>query len=866
MVGIYGDSLKPPRGPAGLTEGWFEAGEKNSPEQVFETLLGRPHYNAKMSGFRKLTATPRSTYSVLHAWHQSQLERRQGDTKMVQTMQRLSRQGKMRVEDPVKASEAIEQILNPADFFGKDLGQEVRNSMLRYEELWRMEQKAGLNTPYIQTGVGPNYIPRIYKPGPLGEFLKSQAQKIQNALRADVTDKELRHNLMTIFSAERRKAGLPPLPAKELEKPGTATYQLLDALVAASIGKPVRFAQSRKLLTTWGHMEIQRLSEKVLGKGILELDPVELFQVRGMETARAVADSSFLRDVAAKDIGVRVFKNRHGKYENPSGRRPVTEAFGKFGDIFDDGHSTLMFRKQDVGAMRRMLNPDRGMLMKAYDATLRLWKSVVLATPMYSVCNAMGDSVAMVNGGLWNEEAFEYAHALTKRIYLGRKSEELIASGTLKRGTPRYAKALKDMGEYTDGSVRWSKSKARPGKQMSPKEWYHTFSQEHPMFGRGEAGVMREADKIKFMSNDGEWDVLGSWGRKYRQQREQLGKLGARALQPFSGTLDAIRTANQILEDHRRMAGLLTRMKYGDKPAQAYDRTMRYLFDYSDLEPALATTGRRLIPFIAWMRKNAEMQWYLAANRPQYLALVAKIHGNLEASFAGQETIPKSLTPRYIAEELGTQMTGVKGAKADFLNMTRIWPVKELGAPLQPVESFATGMSPLLRVPFELAMNRDLFFKKPIKRYEGERKELLGMKVPPAVKHIAHIGPVGLTQQAVIGGQTQRLTGLRLYPTDLLRSARGRDQKLAAQMSSVRYDIRKGLNKAQQAGRDGLRDPDVARLFHKLDELKAKQAQLPLKEIRSWDRHLSKERRDLLDQATSRWEQQAMNPFAVSPN
>jgi hypothetical protein len=289
----------------------------------------------------------------------------------------------------------------------------------------------------------------------------------------------------------------------------------------------------------------------------------------------------------------------------------------------------------------------------------------------------------------------------------------------------------------------------------------------------------------------------------------------------------------------------------------------RYLFDYSDLTDFERNVMKRVFPWYTWTRKNAALLMEIALTSPRKLALIPKIQLNVEHTLAGEDTLPPSLRPAHIAKEAGVQISG--GTNPHFLNMGYMLPIGELRMnPLQPVQAakfLAEQAGGPLRTAAELLTNRDLYFDRPITEYPGQRKELLGIPMPPAAKHVLRqVRPLNVIEQAqrsmaatgtpasAAEAGLAAATGIRTFPVDVARQVFEQERGINDQLGAVRRDLKRRLVELQQVGGDPNADGEANRLLAIHEELAQQRDNLPLPEVRGMRKDLSNRRRKMLDE------------------
>ena len=188
--------------------------------------------------------------------------------------------------------------------------------------------------------------------------------------------------------------------------------------------------------------------------------------------------------------------------------------------------------------------------------------------------------------------------------------------------------------------------------------------------------------------------------------------------------------AGSFVENTARIASALNDLDKGMTLKQATKRVNQYFFDYGDLTNTEKKI-KRLIPFYTWMRKNVPQQLKLMVENPgKYTAFTSKPMRALDG-FSDEEKkyLPEFMQGNYI-NPLG--MTSADGNKIAW---NPNLPFQDVGKinfnrPGKTLSDLAlSGVTPLVKTPVELALNKSQFTEKPI-AYDEYDKDV----APPAVE------------------------------------------------------------------------------------------------------------------------------------
>lgn len=150
---------------------------------------------------------------------------------------------------------------------------------------------------------------------------------------------------------------------------------------------------------------------------------------------------------------------------------------------------------------------------------------------------------------------------------------------------------------------------------------------------------------------------------------------------------------------------------YND-PVSAGIMVKRYFFDYSELSNVERMWMRRAIPFYTWMRKNIPLQieeLILQTGKYKVFPLGKKYIEGLSAGAAPSEQyLPEYMKERYWIRTPKVDKWG------NYLYFNPNFPPQDLAMLVNPNE-WMSVLSPAIKMPLELAMNRSTFFDSPIK-------------------------------------------------------------------------------------------------------------------------------------------------------
>jgi hypothetical protein len=163
--------------------------------------------------------------------------------------------------------------------------------------------------------------------------------------------------------------------------------------------------------------------------------------------------------------------------------------------------------------------------------------------------------------------------------------------------------------------------------------------------------------------------------------------------------LDASRTAGSKLEGSSRFMLAYDSVARGMSPDEAFNRTRRYLIDYSE-KSLLDESMRDIVPFWTWMSRNLPLQIVNRWMNPKPYLIYEKFARNLNQELEGDE-----VTPEYLRKG-GAINLGKGNYLVPDLPFSRI---EDQISDLTNPGALVGYINPGLKVPLELVMNKNTF-------------------------------------------------------------------------------------------------------------------------------------------------------------
>ncbi len=242
---------------------------------------------------------------------------------------------------------------------------------------------------------------------------------------------------------------------------------------------------------------------------------------------------------------------------------------------------------------------------------------------------------------------------------------------------------------------------------------------------------------------------------------------------------------NQNVELAFKSSIIRARLLMGESMEDAVDMAYKVAFDYSAVAPFERDVLKPLTVFYTWTRKNLELMGDLAVNRPQGWKLYAKTMlqpGRQFGSPEAEESSPEWLQERAgVAYESGDE-TKVLSGWGGMLEAAGHWepmPLAKGGATRNFIRRSVDMTVPTLKVPINLAMDRDTFRDEPIgDTASGHRYRNL----PAPIRKAMGVKERSWTNRKGESGTTYYMDGPKRYA---LESALGRWSTNPAKIANI---------------------------------------------------------------------------------
>lgn len=171
--------------------------------------------------------------------------------------------------------------------------------------------------------------------------------------------------------------------------------------------------------------------------------------------------------------------------------------------------------------------------------------------------------------------------------------------------------------------------------------------------------------------------------------------------------------------------------------ADAVDAVRHILFDYSELSANETDYIKRLVPFYTFTKKNLAQQIRnLGKNSTRYSNLMKTYNSLWESLDLEEDQIEQ-----YKRESFWIPIPKLD-KNGEYMAIKASLPIGDLGEFLSnPVQRAVSSTAPVVRAPFEMAVNRQAFSGMPISEFKGQK----GYQIPEISKELEYaLNQVGL--------------------------------------------------------------------------------------------------------------------------
>lgn len=246
------------------------------------------------------------------------------------------------------------------------------------------------------------------------------------------------------------------------------------------------------------------------------------------------------------------------------------------------------------------------------------------------------------------------------------------------------------------------------------------------------------------------------------------------------------------LEDHARFALFIDGIEKGMDPTGAAMRVKKYMFDYRDLTKWERGIFRRVIPFYTWTRKSIPLAFETLFTKPGDVSALGKIRTAGEKNIEGE--LDREYLTSFIRDGMGVPVRKTVDGKYEYFLLKGWIPTADLFK-LDMQEAFGM-LHPAIKTAIEQSVNQNIYLRRPIERFPGEKEKLLGVDVSKRVGH--------LVRNVVLAQELDRL----FFQQDIPLAERGvaaglglrtYKQDKVVQMRSYVYDLQRKMGDLKNA-------------------------------------------------------------------
>lgn len=192
-----------------------------------------------------------------------------------------------------------------------------------------------------------------------------------------------------------------------------------------------------------------------------------------------------------------------------------------------------------------------------------------------------------------------------------------------------------------------------------------------------------------------------------------------------------------VIEDNARLAHFIDKIAKGNSFDEAALSVKKYLFDYNDLTVFEKQVLRRVFPFYTWTRKNIPLQVESLLKQPQkFIPPIKMLQRRDEGDLAKLKYTQPSLYER-LPVEAKRSIDSVT-----YIPLEGLLPAADLAKLTRPQEMFFELLSPYIKAPIELGINKSFFTEREIQKYPKETQEFLRTDIPVRLKYaVANLLP-----------------------------------------------------------------------------------------------------------------------------
>ena len=193
-------------------------------------------------------------------------------------------------------------------------------------------------------------------------------------------------------------------------------------------------------------------------------------------------------------------------------------------------------------------------------------------------------------------------------------------------------------------------------------------------------------------------------------------------LKHFLRYLNPVKIGSAIgdtIETHSKLIKFLDEfVKHGD-PNWAAQRANRLMFNYGDITPVEREVFRMVYPFYTFHRKNTPLMYDMLISNPEQFLKIQAVKQNIEQKY--QIDDDKKHAPEYLNTFYNIRLPGEGSRPETVQYFTPGFSMNSLQLPFQLGKQNIANLSPLFKIPLEMALDTNTFFGGSISDH-GERR------------------------------------------------------------------------------------------------------------------------------------------------
>lgn len=398
--------------------------------------------------------------------------------------------------------------------------------------------------------------------------------------------------------------------------------------------------------------------------------------------------------------------------------KKAQEAMGSF---FKDNHGKFIYMDKNVERLIKISSrtQEANHMLGFMDSLNNIFKSNKLLSPGFQMRNLVGNTSNMILSGVPMKDAVGGMFKASKTLKNGEKLMDMVAAGEVLNKV--QAKQLEDFVEFAKhGFVDYGNALHDIPEEMLNRK------RESNAYGK----------HLKQVKSDEEYLSLVKKGAISEDPNRVMATLDSQSAAAAPGhAMNKLKEFNMDKNQEMDLIARMTLWNYAkDNPQwlvengyESADSAVRMImFDFQDLTVNEQDYLKKIIPFYTFTKKNLGFQIQnLGKNTHKYNNMIKAFNSawdvlDLEDEERDMYKIENFWIPLPRMKEDGT-----------YYAIKSSLPIGDLGEFLEtPLKRVMSSTAPIVRAPFEMAMNKQVFSDMAISNYKGEK----GFYIPEMTK------------------------------------------------------------------------------------------------------------------------------------